>query len=203
MSATGKVTTIVVIAGAVCVGGWLAWRTWLSEHDARVRTEAQLAESAKRLDDAAARQKQRDAQVADALDQLTALKKRTQTPQQVVKALPQVLPLPQPIEIVPETGTAPAAPGELPEQPVAQMPVENLKPLFDFATDCQSCKIERDTLKANFMDEQKKEQVLTEQRDAALKLAKGGGFWRRAARAAKWFAIGAAVGATAAAVAHH
>jgi len=51
-------------------------------------------------------------------------------------------------------------------------------------------------------DEKTKTTALTKERDEALKAAKGGSVLRRIARAAKWFAIGAAAGAIAAKSAH-
>jgi hypothetical protein len=43
-------------------------------------------------------------------------------------------------------------------------------------------------------DEHDKVAALTHERDAAVKAAKGGGFWTRTRRAAKWFLIGAGAG---------
>ena len=55
---------------------------------------------------------------------------------------------------------------------------------------------------ADLADEKVKSQALGRERDDALRAAKGGSVLRRIARAAKWFAIGAAAGAIAAKAAH-
>lgn len=96
---------------------------------------------------------------------------------------------------LPRTGDAQAA--ERPDAP-AQVPAEDLKPLYSFVMDCKACQAKLSAAEGNLTDEQTKNTALTRERDAALQTARGGGFWRRARRAAKWFVIGAAVGAVAA-----
>jgi hypothetical protein len=95
----------------------------------------------------------------------------------------------------PEAPQAAGGPGDL-----AQVPADDLKPLYSFVMDCKACQAKLSAAAGNLSDEQTKTATLTRERDAALKAARGGGFWRRATRAAKWFAIGAAVGAAAAAL---
>ena len=85
---------------------------------------------------------------------------------------------------------------------IARIPQEDLKPLFDYLEDCRSCKLQLDSARADLTDEHTKIEALTRERDAALRAARGGGFWARAKHAAKWFAIGAVVGAAARAAAH-
>jgi hypothetical protein len=82
---------------------------------------------------------------------------------------------------------------------VVTIPPEDLKTLYDFSADCAACRAERDTIKAGLADERVKSLALTRERDAAMKAAKGGGFWRRTGQAAKWIGIGIAVGY----LAHH
>ena len=99
-----------------------------------------------------------------------------------------------------EAGSESSAPGaaQAGANRSAQLPVEDLKPLFDFVQDCKACRAELAGVRGNLADEQAKTAALTRERDAALRLARGGGFWRRVGRAAKWFALGAAAGAVAA-----
>jgi len=78
------------------------------------------------------------------------------------------------------------------------LPSADLKPLYDFALDCQACQAKLTVSQADLADEKTKSASLTKERDAALRAAKGGSLLRRIARAAKWFALGAAAGAVAA-----
>jgi hypothetical protein len=207
------------IAGAVAVVALAAFvfveeRAWRQE---RARLNEQIASAQKQVQEAGARQQQRDTELHDALRQFAQRKQTVRTPEQVIRELPRDLPLPSPIQLLPgspsdklerpsgENGVPPGqspSPSNLPSRPVAVLPAEDLKPLFDFVQDCKACQAERDTLRHDLADEQAKTASLGRERDAALKLAKGGGFWRRTARAAKWFGLGALVGAAAAA-AHH
>lgn len=121
------------------------------------------------------------------------------TPEQVVKVLPELLSVPKPLELEPQTtpatdkGKAAAA---LP--PKVELPAEDLKPLYDYALGCKACQAELAAEQADLKDEQAKTQALGRERDAALRAARGGSVLRRVARAAKWFVIGAAAGAVAA-----
>jgi cobalamin biosynthesis Mg chelatase CobN len=80
----------------------------------------------------------------------------------------------------------------------AVLPAADLRPLYDFALDCQACRAKLAASQADLTDEKTKTAALTKERDAAVTAAKGGSALRRIARAAKWFAIGAAAGALAA-----
>jgi len=84
--------------------------------------------------------------------------------------------------------------------PTVALPSADLKPLYNFALDCQACQAKLTTAQADLADEKNKFAALTKQRDAALRAARGGSLLRRITRAAKWFALGAAAGAVAAKV---
>jgi hypothetical protein len=100
----------------------------------------------------------------------------------------------------------PAAQSNIPNNPTpkprqpgdAILPAADLKPLYDFALDCKACQAKLAASQADLADEKTKTAALTKQRDAAVRAAKGGSALRRIARAAKWFALGAAAGAIAA-----
>lgn len=77
----------------------------------------------------------------------------------------------------------------------AIIPAEDLKPLYDFTLDCKACQAKLADAQGNLADEQRKTAALTQERDQALRIARGGSAWRRIGRAAKWFVIGAAAGA--------
>jgi hypothetical protein len=204
------------------------FRSWLEAHDDRLQLQATLATQKQLIAAADAHEQQRASELKGTLDQINALKRQTQTPQEIVRELPQYLPLPQPIEIVasdtaqkgtpvqasgnqgsplsknsatqPPEGVAASGSGQ--GKPIAQLPVEDLKPLFDFVQDCRACQARLASAQADLRDEQTKSAAIVQERDAAIKAAKGGSFWTRIKRNAKWFAIGAGLGAAAARAAH-
>ena len=209
------VVVVVVLAASVLV----AWRDARKE---QLALQAELKTTQQALAEATARQASRDVAVND---QVAGLKKKeaaVQKPTQVVAALPGVLNLPAPITIEQEdastknepaekSGSTAAAGGPYkgqnptsgvdPIQPKVNFPVADLKPLYDFAADCKACQAKLGAAQADLADEKVKSQALGRERDDALRAAKGGSVLRRIARAAKWFAIGAAAGAIAAKVA--
>jgi hypothetical protein len=87
----------------------------------------------------------------------------------------------------------------LPDAPIptAQIPVADLKPLYDYVQDCRSCQAQLATAKLNAADNAVKIAAITRERDAALTAARGGTFWRRLRRNALWFAVGAGAGTAA------
>jgi hypothetical protein len=187
----GAVGIVVVLGVSVVV----AWR------DVR-REQAELQEKLKSAQQAVTDANMREETRQSALQQqLAGLQKKQATvrsPEQVVEELPTVLPLPKPlaIEETPQSDVAGQASG--PGKPTVILPVEDLKPLYDSAVACKECQAELKAAQANLADEKVKTQALGRERDDALKAAKGGTVLRRVARAAKWFAIGAAAGAVAA-----
>jgi hypothetical protein len=189
------------IAGAILalliIG--IVYRAWLADHEERIKLKATLDAQNQILADAGKREAARDAVLKDSLAQLEDLKKRTQTPAQVVKALPQVLTLPQPITITLPAALAQGDPKLLGVQPgeTATIPAEDLKPLFDFAATCKECQAKVIVLQQDKADDTVKIGALVKERDAAVRVANGGSKWQRIKRAAKWFAIGAGAGAVA------
>jgi type II secretory pathway pseudopilin PulG len=192
MSALGSRMTGVV-ALAVIILSVVLFRSWLDARDDRMRMEATLTSQGTVIAAAQKREQDRAQQLADTLKQIADLKRTVQTPQQVIREIPQFLPaLPQPIEPLPSKDS-PAKPGEVVPQDV-RVPAADLKPLFDFAQDCRACQAKLTAAQQDLKDEQVKSSALTTERDAAVKAAKGGGIWRCTARAAKWLAVGFAVG---------
>jgi hypothetical protein len=203
-----KLSLSIRIAGVLAVIALVAFlvyeeRGWRQE---RSRLKDEITAAQKLVQDADARQKQRDLELGDTLRQIAQKKASVRTPQQIVRELPLDLHLPVPIQLpAAVTGeaarTAADASGAT-AQPMASLPVVDLKPLYDFVQDCKSCQAERETVRRDLTDEKAKSAALAHERDAALKLARGGSFWQRAGRAAKWFGLGVLAGAAAAA-AHH
>ena len=110
----------------------------------------------------------------------------------------QAVPDLQSIDALIDTGASISGVETSPVQPGAVLPTADLKPLYDFALDCQACQAKLTAAQADLADEKNKSAALTKQRDDALQAAKGGSVLRRVARAAKWFLIGAAAGVVAA-----
>jgi hypothetical protein len=102
---------------------------------------------------------------------------------------------------IPDEQPAPSA--DLPSAPSAQIPVADLKPLYDYILDCKACQAKLTAAQSDLADEKTKTATLTKSRDEALKAAQGGSILQRTVRALKWFALGAAAGAVAAKSAHH
>jgi hypothetical protein len=201
---------LAVILGVAIVDAWRADRR------DRAQLASELASTKKTLADADARQHERDSQLAETLSGLATLKRTIVTPSQIVREIPREIPLPSPITLqsaTPTNSPAPQAPAasnsnsqtiNAPEakQPQVLIPTEDLKPLYDFALDCKACQAKLAAAQNDFTDEKTKTMALTRERDDALRIARGGTVWRRIARAAKWFAIGAAAGAIAAHASH-
>ncbi len=213
---------IIVALAAIVLAAWRADRR------DRAKLAADLAVAKQALAQADARQHERDTQLAQTLAALAVEKHSVTTPAQIIRALPQQIPLPVPITLefaIPTskpqkpdcssgsprsaTGLACGPEGLEPTQPrtnpasndaapPAILPAEDLKPLYDFALDCKACQAKLAAAQADLTDERAKTAVLTRERDEAVRAAKGGSFLRRVARNAKWLAIGAAAGAIAA-----
>jgi Tfp pilus assembly protein PilE len=198
-----KVAAVVVVAVlAACV--FVAWRDARKEQAA---LQAELKTTQQALAEATARQATRDATVNELVVGLKKKEAAVQKPAQVVAALPDLITLPAPITIEPPqstqnqtSGKGQASPVSVPDdiQPKVNFPAADLKPLYDFAVDCKTCQAKLGAAQADLADEKVKTQALGRERDDALRAAKGGSVLRRIARAAKWFAIGAAAGAIAA-----
>ena len=191
---------------------------WRADRRDRAHLTAEIAAANQTLAQADARQRHRDAQLLQTLAALAAEKRTVTTPAQIVRELPIRIPLPAPIAVqstpakvsgpepVSELSTAPTPnSGQNPNQPRNQaqtqavIPMEDLKPLYDFVLDCKACQAKLAAAEGDLADEKAKTTALTRERDASIRAAKGGSVLRRAA---KWLAIGAAAGAIAA-KAHH
>jgi hypothetical protein len=198
------VTTLAAVLLAVAVVA--AWKADRREH-ARLRAEISVAQQATAK--VQAQQKDRDAQLRVQLAALAEKKRVVRAPAQILSELPELLGLPAPLSL--DSGTTPAAASggtsgsqkagnskmEAPTASAAesaQIPIADLKPLYDFAVDCKSCQLKLDASQRDLIDEKSKTAALTKERDAAVRAANGGSVLRRVARAAKWFVIGAAAG---------
>jgi hypothetical protein len=188
----------VAIAVVLIVSAGVAWQ---AEVRARAALQDQLKTAQQDLVAANGRESARNTALHKQLALLRKNAAAVQTPEEVIGALPGVLPLPKPIEMV-EPPAAPASgsgrvDGPTP-QPQVSLPLEDLKPLYDSAVRCKECQAELAVAQADLKDEKVKTGALSRERDDALRVAKGGSVLQRVARAAKWILIGAAAGAVAA-----
>jgi len=193
----------IAALGIVLVLGtsvFVAWRAVRSEQ-ARLQEKLKSAEQA--LQEANVRQESRNAERQRQLGQIQHEKIAVQKPADVVKALPDVLPLPRPLVLEDEAQTSGNKQPQGQEKaeapsPQVELPAEDLKPLYDYALGCKACQAELAAAQGDLKDEKTKAQALSKERDEALRAARGGSVLKRVARAAKWFVIGAAAGAVAA-----
>jgi hypothetical protein len=194
--------------------------SWQADRRDRAQLATQLAAAQQTITQATVSQHDRDTLLNQTLAQIAAQKQAVATPAQILKDLPNAISLPQPITLRTDTSPStpaanqttnpadrspgrPANPTPKSGQPTdAILPASDLKPLYDFALDCKACQARLSATQSDLTDEKTKTAALTKERDAAVRATKGGSALRRIARAAKWFAIGAAAGAIAAKAAH-
>ncbi len=211
-----------VAMAAALAAAVVGFRSWLEARDDRAQMAATIASQNSIIAAAEKREQDRAQQLADTLNQIASLKHTVQTPQQVIREIPQFLPpLPQPLETIaprsaagsagqlgPQTAAGATASGaatagqQLPSAPDVRVPSADLKPLFDFVQDCRACQAKLAAAQQDTQDERTKNDALTKQRDAAVKAAKGGSVWTRTVRTVKWLAVGFAVGYLARAASH-
>lgn len=147
------------------------------------------------------REQQRNAILRKNLAQVSRAEHSAKNPPDIAKRLPAAFsPLPQPLSV----SIAPVANGlDAPEAPaIITVPQADLQPMFDHLEDCRACQERLATAQQDLEDERAKVSALMTERDAAVKAARGGGFWSQLRSNAKWFAIGGAMGALAASAAH-
>jgi hypothetical protein len=192
---------VVLVAASIAIA--LVADAWRSARRDSQQLAATLAAENTVIQQAGDREKQRDSQLASALAAIQAQKQSVQTPQQAAKQLPSVLPpLPLPITIHDPNLSIPLPPGEAPSTTIS-VPQPDLVPLYYDLQDCRAAAVQNDALEKDLSDEKTRSAALLHERDAANAVAHGGTFFVRLKRAVKWFAIGVAVGAAAAAIAHH
>jgi cytoskeletal protein RodZ len=208
---------IVVIA---LVAIYFAWR---AEVRSRAELAAELAAAKQAITAVEERQQARDAKLADTLAAIAAEKRAVRSPAQIVKDLPNQIPLPVPIVIQNSPSPVTSGPqaqeagkarvGALTTDKVGALSTDaskvqgviagpDLKPLYDFALDCKTCQSKLATSQSDLADEKGKTAILIKERDDALRVARGGSVWQRVGRASKWILIGATAGAVAARAAH-
>jgi hypothetical protein len=181
--------TAIALATILAVSLLVAYK---SEVHTRTQLQDQLKSAQATIVASTAQESARNAALKKQLAQLQKKAATVQTPEQAIESLPSVLPIPEPITLPP-----PAQPNT-PAPKFAQLPVVDLKPLYNDAVVCKECQAQLAATQANLRDEQAKTATVSRELTDALHAAKGGSALQRIARAAKWLLIGAAAGAAAA-----
>src|SRR5882724_8681504 len=134
----------------VALAMFVAWR---ADRRDRAQLASELSATKQLLAAADARQHDRDARLAETLAALAAQKRTVVTPAQIVRELPREIGLPSPIILQSAAANA-SVPNQTDKQPAgsakpagnakqaetqAVVPVEDLKPLYDFTIDCKAC----------------------------------------------------------------
>lgn len=110
---TRRTIELIILFAALLLAA-MAFHAWLAAHDEQQRLQATLAAQKQLLDAADARERDRNAALNQTLASIAKLKSDTRTPEEILRELPQYLPLPQPITL----GTSAA----LTSQPIGNAP---------------------------------------------------------------------------------
>lgn len=194
-------------AVAALGGAGMAFSAWRGAHNAWIQAKETIRGQEQTIRDAkrsaaqiASEERQRDQAAAE---QLAAMKKqveRLKTARQIADWLPKQLATPEPVKIeVPRKTKSHPAPAA-----IATIPQPDLPALRDYVESCKECSVRLQAEQEDLAGQQEQLRLAGErlsavekERDAALKAAKGGGFWHRLKNEFKWFAIGAGAGAAA------
>src|SRR5579862_5015313 len=166
-----RIIELTAVALALMIAA-MALHAWIASRDEQQRLATTLSQQKQLLDAADDRERTRQSALDQTLAQIASLKRATQSPQQIVSAIPHFIQLPQPITLPPnqqgianpgakltppsagqEDGAKPTAPIDgtpaahspdtaLPSTPSAQIPTADLKPLFDYIQDCRACQLQ-------------------------------------------------------------
>ena len=90
-----------VIAATILIA--MGFHAWLTAHDEQLRMQATIATQKQQLDAADARERARATILDQTLAQIQKLKRDTQTPEEILKQLPQYLNLSEPITLNPSS----------------------------------------------------------------------------------------------------
>jgi len=174
-----KETALIAALIVAGVSGY----SWLKAHDAWVRYQVLAEQKDTQI-------AQRDADAKKYQAEVEQLKQQAQTPQQVVKLIPQIIRVPadapQPITIDHPDKLTPQDVSQLPDAPSTLLSDQTLKSLADQAADDLTCQRSSAACQENYADMKK-------ERDAAVK-ARNGSLWQRAKQIGIGIAIGGVIG---------
>ena len=164
--------TEILVAVALAATVLASWR---DDRRDRAKLAADLTAANQTLAQANSRQHDRDAQLLQNLAAFAAEKGTITTPAQILRALPQQIPLPVPLTL--QSSDSPSSPQRPPcssgpncgpealdptrpttnqtskAAPQALLPAADLKPLYDFALDCKACQAKLAAAQADLTDE--------------------------------------------------
>lgn len=186
MTRMEKYVICLIIMGILTFIG----KEWMAAHDDLKQAQATIALNEQQ-------HKQEIVTLQNEMEVIKHDKATTRTPEQIISKLPTYIPLPAPIRLssgnagnnsVPQPPDIRANLGGIGQTDAgAIIPTASLGPLFNFATDCQACRLQHTADLAKIEE-------LTKERDAALKAAKGGSWIRRVVKGAKIFGVGLGIG---------
>lgn len=189
-----------------------AWRTALvdkAEMQQAIRDGQKIIEQSQR-----AMSENRD-NAQKQIDDLREALRKVRTPEQAARQLPTLIPglQPQPVVIpwtlppgaeraaVPSTGLPEPRTSDNSKTPPAQeykITAEEVTKLYQFGEKCQECEVNLTAAQADRRELVRQMQALEEQRNSAVKAAKGGSFIQRLKRDGKialfWSVVGGATG---------
>lgn len=187
---TNKALAHIALLAIIGLTGYVVYAALADERDGLRDLDAALTVEQARTAALEDRINERNRELASTLHDLEAERKRNLTPRETVREVARYIPLPAPLEII-----HPAAVGEhAAPPPLIQMPIANAEALRQYAITCQECEAKVQALSQDLADERGIAASLKNQRDAAVKAARGGGFWRRVKFAGKVALVGAGVG---------
>ena len=196
-----------VLSVGLLAGGWFLGSQWLQEHDDKLKAQADAVASKKVFDQLAADRrdheeadKARDDATAKQIEAMQKLAAQVQTPAQIAAWIPKQLAGPQPITIT----VPPATPQDPHPDAIASIPQASLPALRDSIEKCKEDSVRLQTCQQNLASRDAEikladaqiEQLKKQNGDLKTEL-KGGTFWKRTKRAAKWLGIGVGLGAAA------
>jgi hypothetical protein len=200
---------------ACAVFGGVAFYAWRAERDNRIRLDATLKAQQQVIDAQAATIKAseqriaaRDAALAQTVAALEKIKaQRPATPEATAQQIAQYMHLPSVPAVVVQAPVPDVPTVETPGPRLVFTPAE-AEALRKAAVECEECRHELVACRGDAIDMggkitalQTQNKTLTQQRDAAVKAVKGGGFWHRLWGDAKHVGIGIVIGgATVAAI---
>jgi hypothetical protein len=195
----GGFLTLLIVA--ILGGSWLGAREDSIRMKATIDAQQQvIAASAKQARDLLDAEAERDKMTAANVAALAAAAAKQVTPGEIASWLPKQLAGPQPITFtIPTPTAANPAPNAM-----ASIPQSDLPALRDQIEKCQECGLKLTAAEADVASRDERLALagaelsaMSKERDAAVKASKGGSFWTRTKRAAKWLVIGIGVGAAA------
>lgn len=201
-----------VIAVVPIILGTLWYKNWHSNAKSEADLKGRLVSYERTIADANLRLSQRDKELGAALEQVKKVKAEMRTPGDIVKALPQYLPLPSPIRLdsadrdglhldkgakmsrSPEVATKRVEDEAPSPVPAVSLPIEDIKPLFDFTQDCRSCKIQLQASEQDNASLRSEIAAVEGERNVAMAAKRGGSVLQKIKHYSMCFLAGAAAG---------